>query len=67
MLKIRRRIAQYVPCRGQRPGGLRTAKAVLRGVLVILTLLLFWLGATMVEWVSGRRVLPCASTRCSCA
>ncbi len=43
MLKVQRRIARYEP---------------LRSVLIGLTLVLLWLGATVVEWVGGRRVLP---------
>jgi hypothetical protein len=58
MLKIQRRIVWLWPRRDQRIGGLRTAQTVLRGVLVVLALALLWLGATMVEWVGGRRVLP---------
>jgi hypothetical protein len=54
MLKIRR----HIPRRDQHHGRLRIAKAVLRGVLIVLALALLWLGATLAEWVGGRRVLP---------
>jgi hypothetical protein len=43
MLKVLRRMVRYEP---------------LRAVLIALTLALLWLGATVAEWVGGRRVLP---------